>query len=138
MNHPHSFSVARITSLLRVLVADSPFHGRPLRDMVDPFQQMGEGLHVFLAEPAELPALDPRPGADIGDGVFALAVPGQVLARLASVLAAQLDFEHAVDAESFVAETFNGICDSTSPRSICHHSPIMRQRGQERAANDRG
>lgn len=70
---------------------------------------MGERLHVFLAEAGELPSLDPRPGADISDRVFALAVAGEVIARLAGVLATQLDFQHAVDAEGFVAETFDGV-----------------------------
>lgn len=73
---------------------------------------MWEGLHVFLAEATELPPLDPRPGSNICDRVFAFAVAGQVLARLAGVLAAQLDLEHAVDAEGLVAESFDGICGS--------------------------
>ncbi len=71
---------------------------------------MRERLHVVLAEAAELPPLDPRPGADVRDRVFALAVAGQVLAGLARVLAAQLDLEHAVDAEGLVAEPFDGVC----------------------------
>ena len=71
---------------------------------------MWEGFHIFLAEAGEFPALDPRPCPDIGDGVFPLAVAGQVLAGLARVLAAQLDLEDAVDAEGFVAETFDGVC----------------------------
>lgn len=74
---------------------------------------MRERLHVFLAEPTELPALNPRPGSDISDGVFTLAVTGQVLARLAGVLAAQLDLEHTVDSEGFIAETIDGVCVST-------------------------
>ena len=71
---------------------------------------MRERLHVFLAEAGELISLDPRPGADVCDRVFALAVAGQIIARLAGVLAAQLDFQHAVDAEGFVPETFDGVC----------------------------
>ena len=70
---------------------------------------MGKGLHVLLAEAAERPALDPGPGADIRDRVFALAVAGEVVAGFAGVFAAQLDLEHAVDAEGFVAEAFDGV-----------------------------
>ena len=81
---------------------------------------MWERLHVFLGEAAELPYLDPRPGADIGDRVFALAVAGQVIARLAGVLATQLDFQHAVDAEGFVAETFDGVCVFQTVASISY------------------
>lgn len=71
---------------------------------------MREGLHVFLGEPTELVSLDPRPGSDISDGIFALAVTGQVVTGLAGVFAAQLDLEHAVDAEGFIAETIDGVC----------------------------
>ena len=49
---------------------------------------MRERFHVFLAEASELPPLDPRPRPDVSDGVFALAVAGQVLAGLAGVFAA--------------------------------------------------
>ena len=75
---------------------------------------MWERFHIFLAEPRELPKLDPRPGSDISDRVFAFAVTGQVFARLARVLAAQLDFEHAEDAEGFIAEPFDGVCVSSN------------------------
>ena len=74
---------------------------------------MWERFHIFLAEPRERPTLDPRPGSDISDRVFAFAVTGQVFARSARVLAAQLDFEHAVDAEGFIAEPFDGVCVSS-------------------------
>ena len=89
-----------------------------MRNTLDPFQQMWEGLHVFLGEAGELPSLDPRPGADISDRVLALAVAGQVIARLAGILATQLDFQHAVDAEGFVAETFDGICGFSTVASM--------------------
>ena len=71
---------------------------------------MWEGFHVLLAEAGELPPLDPRPCPDISDRVFPFTVAGQVLAGLASVFAAQLDLEDAVDAEGFVAETFDRVC----------------------------
>ena len=74
---------------------------------------MWEGLHILLGEAAELPPLDPRPGADIRDRVLALAVTGEVVAGFAGILAAQLDLEYAVDAEGFVAETFNSVCVSS-------------------------
>jgi len=70
---------------------------------------MREVLHLLLREACLLPALDPRPGLDVGDAVLALAVAGQVLARLAGVLAGQLDLEHAVDAQGFFLEAFNGV-----------------------------
>lgn len=82
---------------------------------------MWEWLHFFLAEPTELPRINPRPGSNISDRVFAFAVTGQVLARLAGVLAAQLNFEYTVDAERFVSETVDGICVSTVA-STCHAS----------------
>lgn len=82
---------------------------------------MGKGLHVFLAKPAELPPLDPWPGPNISDRVFALAVTGQVFARFAGVLATQLDLKHAVDAEGFIAETIDGVFVSTIV-STCHIS----------------
>lgn len=70
---------------------------------------MRERLHVVLAEPSPLPALDPRPGLDVRNTVLALAVAGEVLALLACVLAGELDFEDAVDAQGFVAETLDGV-----------------------------
>ena len=79
---------------------------------------MWERFHVFLAKAGEFPPFDPRPCPDISDGVFPFAVAGQVLAGLARVLAAQLDLENAVDAEGFVAETFDGVCIE-SIMSIC-------------------
>lgn len=93
-----------------ILIAHPPLDRRSFRDAVDPLEQMREGLHVVLCEARELVALDPGPGADVGDGVLALAVAGQVVARLAGVLAAQLDLEDAVDAEGFVAEAVDCVC----------------------------
>ena len=73
---------------------------------------MWKGLQIILAEATEFPPLDPRPGSNIRDRVFAFAVAGQVFARLARVLAAQLNLEHAVDAKGFIAETLDGVCGS--------------------------
>ena len=72
---------------------------------------MRKVLHLLLGETGALPALDPRPGLNVGDAVLTLAVAGQVIARLACILAGQLDLEHAVDAQGFVLEAFNGIGD---------------------------
>ena len=72
---------------------------------------MREVLHLLLCEARLLPALDPRPGLDVGDAVLALAVAGEVLARLAGVLAGQLDLEHAVDAQGLFLEALNGVVD---------------------------
>lgn len=82
---------------------------------------MWERLHVFLGESTKPIPLNPRPGSDISDRVFAFTVTGQVLARLAGVLATQLDLEDAVYAEGFVAETFDGVCISAIA-STCHAS----------------
>ena len=70
---------------------------------------MWEGFHIFLAESTECPTLDPRPGTNISDGVFALAITGQVIARFAGVLAAQLYLQDAIDTEGFIAEAFDGV-----------------------------
>lgn len=109
----------RNASLLLVLLAGPPFDRRPLRDPLDPLQQVGERLHVLLAEAGEPVPLDPRPRADVRDRVFAFAVAGQVLARLAGVLAAQLDLEDAVDSEGFVAETVDGVWVATVVSVLC-------------------
>lgn len=57
--------------LLLVLLANPPLHRRSHRNAIDPLQQMREGLHILLlGESRELIALDPRPRADISDGVL--------------------------------------------------------------------
>ena len=81
---------------------------------------MWEGLHVFLAEATECPSLDPRPGSNIRNRIFAFAVAGQVLARLAGVLATEMDLEYAVDAEGLIAEPFDGVCGS--PTASTYHA----------------
>ena len=111
---------AKDTSLIqRVLIAHPPLDRRPFRDTVDPLEQVREGLHIVLGEARELVALDPGPGADVGDGVLALAVAGQVVAGFAGVLAAQLDLEDAVDAEGFVAEAVDGVCGLMRASACC-------------------
>ena len=70
---------------------------------------MRERFHIFLRKAGEFVAFDPRPGADVGDAVFAFAVAGEVVAGLACVFAAEVDLEHAVDAEGFVAEAVDGV-----------------------------
>lgn len=65
---------------------------------------MRELVHLILGEPCLLPALDPRPGPDVGDGVLALAFAGEVVTRLASVFAGEVDLKDAVDAEGLVTE----------------------------------
>ena len=67
--------------------------------------------HLLFGEAGESPALDPGPGSDVGNGVLALAVAGQVLARLAGVLAAQADLQHAVDAQRLVHEPRDRVRD---------------------------
>jgi hypothetical protein len=72
---------------------------------------MWERLHVLFGEPSLLPALDPRPSLDIGNAVLAFAFAGEVVALFAGVFARELDFEHAVDAQGFVAEALDGVGD---------------------------
>ena len=72
---------------------------------------MRELVDLLLREARALPALDPRPGLDVGHAVLALTVASQVLARLARVLAGQLDLEHAVDTQGFFLETLDGVGD---------------------------
>lgn len=95
--------------LLLILLPRPPLHRRPLRNPLNPLQQMRERLHILLREPGELVALDPRPGPDVRDRVLALSFAGEVLARGAGVFAAELDLEDAVDAEGFVAEALDGV-----------------------------
>jgi len=109
---PHPSSEKRRNSLLqRIIIANTPLHSRTLRNSRNPLLDMREVLHLLLGEARPLPALDPRPGLDVGHAVLALAVAGQVLARLARVLAGQLDLEHAVDAQGFFLEALDGVGD---------------------------
>ncbi len=73
---------------------------------------MREFAHLLLGEASLLPSLDPGPSPDISDRVLALSVSGEVLTRLAGVFARELDLEHAVDAEGFVAVAVDCICIS--------------------------
>ena len=70
---------------------------------------MREILHLLVREAGELVPFYPRPRADVGHAVLALSVAGQVLARLARVLAREADLDDAEDAEGFVAEAVD--CD---------------------------
>jgi hypothetical protein len=114
INHPlPSPTKARRThSLLqRIIIANTPLHRRPLGNPRNPLLQMRERLHVLFGETRLLPALDPRPSLDIGHAVLAFAFAGEVLALFAGVFAGQLDLEHAVDAQGFVAEALDGVGD---------------------------
>lgn len=70
---------------------------------------MRELLHILLTQTAKFPILDPWPGTNVRDGVFTLAVSGEVFAEAAGVFAWELDFEDAVDAEDFVSEAGYGV-----------------------------
>lgn len=59
---------------------------------------MREWLHLLLRETREVPALNPRPGADICHRVLALALASKVFPWLSCVFARQPDFEDAVNA----------------------------------------
>lgn len=92
-----------------IFLANTPLHGRPLRYSVNPLLQMRERFHVILGKARELPTLDPWPGADIRNRIFTFTFTSEILARRASILAAQLDLEYTVDAEGFVLEAVDGI-----------------------------
>jgi hypothetical protein len=100
-------------SLLQgIIIANAPLHSRALSDPLNPLLHMREVLHLLLREARLLPALDPRPSLDVSNAVLALALAGEVLARLATgVLAGQLNFEHAVDAQGFFLEALDGVGD---------------------------
>ncbi len=70
---------------------------------------MRERLHILFTETSEFPSLNPRPGANIRYAVFAFAVASEVFAWGTGVFAGEMDLENAVDAEGFVAETFDGV-----------------------------
>ena len=72
---------------------------------------MRELLHLILREASLLPTLDPRPSLDVRNTVLALAASGEVLAGFAGELAGELDFEHAVGAQSFLLEALDGVGD---------------------------
>lgn len=69
---------------------------------------MRELRELLVSEPGVLPALDPRPGAELRNTVAALAVASKVVALDTGVSAGQLDLQHLVDAQSLVAEAVNG------------------------------
>jgi hypothetical protein len=111
-----SLLTSRPTSndLLRLVLLTNPsLNRRPFANPFNPLQQMWERLHVLLREARELPGFNPRPSPNVRDGVFALPISGQILARCAGVLATQLDFQHAIDAEGLVAEAFDGVFGSS-------------------------
>lgn len=77
--------------LQRVIITNTSLHSGTLSNPRNPLLDMREILHLLLREACPLPALDPRPRLDVGDAVLALAVAGQVLARLTRVFSGQLD-----------------------------------------------
>lgn len=92
-----------------ILLPRPPLNSRPFRNPLNPLQQMRKTLHILFTKPREFPTLNPRPGADIRNAVFAFAITGEVLAWSTGVFAWEMDLENAVDAEGLVAEPFNGI-----------------------------
>ena len=70
---------------------------------------MREGFHIFGREAAALPTFHPWPCLDIRDAVFAFALACEVVSWLARVFAGQSNLEDAVDAESFVLVSVDGI-----------------------------
>ena len=94
-----------------VRLPNTPLHRRPLRNAVNPLLQVREVLHLLLSKARLLPTLDPGPGLDVRDAVFAFTVAGQVLAGFSRVFARELNFEHAVGAQGFFFEALDGVGD---------------------------
>jgi hypothetical protein len=113
---PTSSPPLRMTySLLQIILLPRPLLDRgPLPDAINPLEQMRERTHLLLGEATPLPALDPRPRPDVRNGVLALSLASQVVARLARVFTREVDLEHAVDAEGFVSEAVDRICVAKS------------------------
>lgn len=66
---------------------------------------MRQFLHLLLRHATKLPTFHPRPSPDISNRVLALPIPRQILSWFSGVLTAEMDFENAVHAQGFVAET---------------------------------
>ena len=94
-----------------VLITDPPLHSRAFSNSLDPLEQMWEGFHILLRETRELPTLDPRPRPDVGDAILPLSIAGEILTRLPCILAAQLNLQHAIDAQGLVPESLDGVGD---------------------------
>lgn len=74
---------------------------------------MRKRLDILLRKPTPLPPLDPRPSLDIRHTILPLPLACQILPGLPvrGVLAAQLDFEHSVNPQSFFLESLDGVGD---------------------------
>ena len=109
----HSQTTTRSHSLLQIIrLSNPPLHRRPLGNPIDPLQQMRELIHILLRERrVPVPALDPRPSLHIGNAILALALARKVVFGVAAVFAAEVDFEHAEDAQGFVFEAVDGVFD---------------------------
>ena len=101
-------------ALLRIVcIANAPLHGRALGNTGDPLEQVREWGHLLIGEAGAFPNLDPTPRLDVGDAVLALALAGEIVARLAilGVFAAQLNLQHAKDTQSLVSEPGDRVFD---------------------------
>ena len=65
---------------LLILLPRSPLNSWPFRNPLNPLQQMRKPLHILLTKPSKLPPFDPRPGTDIRNAVFTLAVACEIFA----------------------------------------------------------
>ena len=86
IDNPTKISMA-VYGLNRIKVPGAPLDRRSLGNSINPLQEMRERLHVLLRETGKFPTLNPRPGADVGDGVFAFAFAGKVVSGFAGVFA---------------------------------------------------
>jgi hypothetical protein len=117
-------------SFVRILFADSSLYCLPLRNPVNPFQEMRELADLLFRKSTALPVLDPRPRADISNAVLSLALAGKILPRFARVLAAQSNLEHAIHSQRLIGIALNGIRDLLRGSSfeVVHLALIRRAR----------
>ena len=99
----------RHSLLVAILLADPNLDGGPLSNAIDPFEQMREFIHFLLLKFTEGPAFYPRPRTDISNAVFAFPVPGQIFARLTSILAGEVYLKDAVDSQGFIVKALDCI-----------------------------
>ena len=107
MHHPLRILLPQLIRL--ILLARSLLHRRPLRNAINPLQQMRQLLHLLLWHARELPAFHPWPRRYISDTILPLPVTREVIPRLSRVFAGKVDLEDAVDAEGLVAEAVDGV-----------------------------
>jgi len=67
--------------LLLVFLSNTPLDSGPRRNPINPLHQMWERLHILLREPREASGIDPGPGPNVRNRIFALSVASEVFTR---------------------------------------------------------